>query len=768
MSIYTTCEILENIHSHAIVLLDTNGKITDWNAEAVKIFGWEKNEVIGTSLTNYLKDENHQELGSQEIIKKKISNESSEKNFWIKTKSEQLIFVSSYLNATLNSMGQIIGYVNILKNSTSRKMEMDCLQASEIRYKVGAGVTRNAIWDWNIQTDELIWTEALITELRYSSDDLRKDITWWKDRIHPEDRGRVIQGITQHVKSHAKFWNDEYRFRIGDGTYRTFRDRGQLIKKANGGLGMIGAMEDISHEREFSRKIMQSEERMKFALDAAQMGEYEIDLQTNILTPSSQIEQIFGHKKLTGDLFEVIQRVVHPDDVSKTIECKKQAIANGTPYSDEFRIIKFDGSVVWARSQGRAHRDDQGHPNKFYGVIQDITKNKIVEEELKQAKKDAEVANLAKSAFLANMSHEIRTPMTAVLGFTEVLSEPNIPEEVRSDAISRIEGSGKALLRLIEDILDISKIESGQSDIQRVVFSPFEVVSDVVGLLRNSAEKKGVNLQIEVDPQVPLLATSDPIRIRQILVNLIGNAVKFTPMGSVVIHIKADEEKYIIFEVQDMGIGIAEKDIKNLFYPFSQADGTVNRKFGGSGLGLFISKRLAERLGGNVILSASEEHKGSKFIAKINAFPFVQNKAEVEITPKATIVATPFNESSLFGTRVLLAEDVLDNQVLMRMYLEKAGVEVEIANNGEEAIDAALHNNYDLILMDIQMPGTDGLQATKQLRLQGFNGPIVALSANAMSDDVNRSIAAGCNAHLTKPISKLKLIEAVNNFRVHH
>ena len=348
------------------------------------------------------------------------------------------------------------------------------------------------------------------------------------------------------------------------------------------------------------------------------------------------------------------------------------------------------------------------------------------------------------------------------------MRESNLSDVVRLDAISRIESSGKALLRLIEDILDISKIEAGQPDFKPVIFSPAEVLADVVGLLQLTAEKKGIRINVKVDSSVPLLATSDPVRIRQILVNLIGNAVKFTSVGSVSIHLRSEENKFVIFEVRDMGIGIAEKDIKNLFYPFSQADDGIARKFGGSGLGLFISRKLAEGLGGDVKLSDSKEHYGTNFVAKINAFPFVEEKINQADQHRLDSVQATHERCELSGTRVLLAEDVLDNQVLMRMYLEKAGIEVEIANNGAEAIDAALSKRYDLILMDIQMPVTDGLQATRQLRQQGFNGPIVALSANAMAEDVDRSLKAGCNAHLTKPITKLKLIEAIHYFRVQH
>ena len=365
------------------------------------------------------------------------------------------------------------------------------------------------------------------------------------------------------------------------------------------------------------------------------------------------------------------------------------------------------------------------------------------------------------------MSHEIRTPLNAIIGFTDILLKRNLGVQ-EYDYLHTIKTAGNNLFAIINDILDISKIEAGQPEIQYRVFSPVDVVSDVVGLLRITSEKKGVHIQIEIDPQVPLQATSDPIRLRQILVNLIGNAVKFTAQGTIVVRISAENEKDIIFEVRDMGIGIASKDIKNLFLPFSQGDETIARKFGGTGLGLFISKRLAQRLGGDLILAESKGQRGASFIAKINAHPFTKFQNTESLQTQLHPTRNFENTADIAGTKVLLAEDVLDNQVLMKMYLEKAGVEVEIANNGDEAINAALHKKYDLILMDIQMPVTDGLQATKHLRKQGFRGPIVALSANAMSEDISRSIEAGCNAHLTKPITKFKLIEAIQNFKTQH
>lgn len=389
--------------------------------------------------------------------------------------------------------------------------------------------------------------------------------------------------------------------------------------------------------------------------------------------------------------------------------------------------------------------------------------------ELVLAKERAQIANTSKTTFLANMSHEIRTPMSAVLGFTEILRDPKLSEDQKLDALDRIERSGQSLLKIIDDILDISKVESGKLRVEKIQFSPLEIVSEVVALLRLQAEQKAISIKTVFSPHVPEFASSDPARVRQILTNLVGNAIKFTDSGSVTIEVDAqlsNAKEGLIFKVTDTGIGLSKEDQARIFQPFAQADDAITRKFGGTGLGLALSKRLAEQLGGDLSLASSEVGKGSQFVVRIDAGPFTRGTIQdSKLSQRGKISAPTVKPSArLDSICVLVVDDVLDNQVLLRKYLESSGAKVEVANNGQEAIEKASGNSYDVVLMDIQMPVVDGIQATKELRAQGYKKPILALTAHAMKSDVERSLEAGCDEHLTKPITRGDLVQAVGRY----
>ena len=434
----------------------------------------------------------------------------------------------------------------------------------------------------------------------------------------------------------------------------------------------------------------------------------------------------------------------------------------------EFVAKRKDGSTFDVRMLAFLAHDAEGR-EIYPTTCIDVTEQKRAAENLRKAKEEAERANHSKTAFLANMSHEIRTPMTAVLGFTELLRDRELPEKERQDALARIDRSGRGLLKLIDDILDVAKVESGKIAIEKTRFSPLEVVAEVTSLLRLQAEQKGIDLKTRLLPSVPEIAYSDPTRLRQILTNLIGNAIKFTKQGTVIVEVSAESDQRrqsLVFSISDTGIGISEKDQSKLFQPFAQADDSITRQFGGTGLGLVLSRRLAQQLGGDLVLARSQLNEGSSFIAKVEAGPFDSfSPHEIEISDEARTEAKPdLEKAALHSARILVVDDVEDNQFLMRRYLEAAGAHVDVASDGEEAISKAMGRRYDVVLMDIQMPHVDGIQATKRLRKQGYGRPILAMTAHAMKEEKDRSLDAGCDEHLTKPVTKNVLVSAVSKY----
>jgi len=386
----------------------------------------------------------------------------------------------------------------------------------------------------------------------------------------------------------------------------------------------------------------------------------------------------------------------------------------------------------------------------------------------------AESASTAKSQFLANMSHEIRTPMTAILGFADLLADEGLEPVERAEHVSTIRRNGEHLLGIINDILDISKIEAGKMTVEIMRVDLFAVLEDVRVLMAGRASSKGLALGIEAGFPLPRVIQSDALRLRQILVNLVGNAIKFTESGGVTIRVAmaAEEPKRLVFSVVDTGIGMTSEQAAGLFKPFSQADASMTRRFGGTGLGLSISRALAEMLGGGLSVSAVPG-LGSTFIATVKigeAAPgcegVLTSWPALDGPRAAATSAGPAPEKSLAGKklagmRVLVAEDGADNQRLIRFILSKAGSSVQIAGNGRVAVDTAMGalTAFDLILMDMQMPVLDGCSATRELRAAGYTGQIVALTANAMQSDRAECEAAGCDGFLSKPIAPERLLE---------
>lgn len=402
------------------------------------------------------------------------------------------------------------------------------------------------------------------------------------------------------------------------------------------------------------------------------------------------------------------------------------------------------------------------HTEAIAAVIEE--QHKRMREE--QRKLAMEAASRAKSEFLANMSHEIRTPLNAILGFTDLLRRgaDGGDEQERQDYLDTIYNSGQHLLDLINDVLDLSKIEAGRMTVERIDCSPAEIVSAVMSVLRVRAQEKGLEFSAQWPDGVPARIRSDPVRLRQLLMNLVGNALKFTPSGSVRVVgrlLESGNQTLLAFDVIDTGVGIPEEKLEQIFEAFVQADSSVTREFGGTGLGLAISRRIARALGGDLTVR-SRVGQGSTFTATIDpgpleGVPIHKGEFAAELKPKDHHSASV--PARLPPARVLVVDDGATNRKLLSLILRRAGAEVATAENGQIGVELARQQHFDVILMDMQMPLLDGYSATRQLRQQGLEVPIVALTAHALAGDEQKCRAAGCSAYLTKPLDVDRLLQ---------
>ncbi len=399
---------------------------------------------------------------------------------------------------------------------------------------------------------------------------------------------------------------------------------------------------------------------------------------------------------------------------------------------------------------------------KYGGVLvslDDVTQLEAHKVELRESKENAEAANKAKSEFLANMSHEIRTPMNAILGFADVLRRGyDRSEPERQRYLNTIHSSGEHLLLLINDVLDLSKVESGNLEVERIPLAPHVLIREVTTVLGVKAQEKGISLEFDVDGVIPETIQSDPTRLRQIVTNLTGNAIKFTRQGAVRVLLMLTskaEGRLLAIDVSDDGVGIPQDKLGSIFDPFVQADSSVTRSFGGTGLGLSISRRLARLMGGDIVVR-SEVGKGSVFTVTIDPGPLDSVKLLQPQEALATIQEAGSGSEVTWQfppARVLVVDDGEENRDLVKVVLQDVGLEVEGAENGRVAVDKARRGRYDLILMDMHMPEMDGYTATRVLRQAGLQSPIIALTADAMLGFEQKCLAAGCTGYLTKPIN---------------
>ncbi|MFN3513978.1 MAG: ATP-binding protein [Phenylobacterium sp.] len=547
-----------------------------------------------------------------------------------------------------------------------------------------------------------------------------------------------------------------------DGRLRWFKAEVAPWRGVDGEVaGLIIGSHEITDMVEALEAATRSEERLTMAMEAADLHVYEIDYVRHELIKAGAEDTFFSEPKTYEELFRDIWATIDPRDLPEVQAAWERHLKEGAPYRPEYRVVRRDGREVWAAGSCRLVEDAEGRPLRLIGALQNVTARKATERALLQAKEDAEAANRAKSTFLATMSHEIRTPLNGVLGMAQAMAADNDLTQVQHDRLEVIRQSGETLLAILNDVLDLSKIEAGKLELEERPFDVVDLARGAHAAFTAIANKKGLSFDLSVEPLAQGVYLGDSTRVRQILYNLVSNALKFTELGEVRVVVGRAGEA-LRLTVSDTGIGIPPDRLAGLFQKFEQADASTTRRYGGTGLGLAICRELAGLMGG-AIEAQSSVGRGTTFVVTL---PLRRLGASAPLPAPPPSPAEDSEAVQRLGLRVLAVEDNTVNQLVLKTLLTQIGIDPVIVGNGAAAVEAWSREPWDVVLMDVQMPEMDGPAATAAIRArEAAEGrprtPIIALTANAMSHQVAEYMAAGMDGFVAKPIEVGRLYEAL-------
>ncbi len=630
------------------------------------------------------------------------------------------------------------------------------------------------IGSWVCELDGRIrWSEETYRIFGVDPTSFKLDVASFVALLHPEDRASMhdwIHGCLAGQCPPALV----FRRQLTDGQLRYLNGQGSLLHAVDGQpLRMVGTVQDITRHYLAEQKLRRDEERLRIATQGADLGIWYWDLQTNRLDWSQTCRRHLAAPEGIEASLELFYSALHPDDRAHVARLLEAARQSQQDYSAEYRVIQPDGTRRWIRALGRACNLQDGRPQAVAGITQDITAQRAMEEEIRALNRDleekvsqrtaeAQTANAAKSRFLAHMSHEIRTPLNGVLGMAQMLAQDTLSAD-QHDMVEHILAAGHSMLGILNEILDLSKIEAGQLQLERQAFKPRLVLQNIISVMAANARLKGLALRLEAPADLPADLLGDALRLKQVLYNLVGNAIKFTDRGEVVLRVQCltqtAHSARLRFEVADTGIGMDAESLRRIFTPFAQADASISRRYGGTGLGLPISQRLVAMMGGEITV-ASTLGRGSRFGFEL----LFEHPQTVPGTSAADSEATiPSSGTRLRGLRVLVADDAAINRLVVERALRREGAEVALAEHGQAALDrlAAEARDFDAVLMDIQMPVMDGLAAIRAIREnpRWARLKVIALTAGVLIEERDAALSAGADDFLSKPVDLGAMID---------
>jgi PAS domain S-box-containing protein len=759
---------IEELKDPAMIFLDAGGSVAAWNEQASRFFGDRLPGAEGKLLPNLFGD------GS--------SDATFREQLALAEKGPLALFprwdhgghpkrAKLLVRRVQSAEGSILGYGIVLIDLDEAAHDEREFSRENAESRIIAGVKDYAIFFVDPQGVIRSWNEGTLKIKGYRREEFIGQP--FSMLFTPEDQaaGRPAEELRAAAED-GHYTGEGWRVRK-DGSRFWANVVLTAVRDAGGNLtGFTKVTRDLTQRRTEEEELRMSESSYRHLVqEIDEYAIFRVGRDGHIMSWNKGVEAIKGYRaeEFIGQPFRTL---FVPEDVAAgRPEWELEFAKRHARYEGEGWRQRKNGSRFWANIVLTALKNEDGEFIGWVKVTRDMSNRKKAEDQLLRAKAEADEANRMKTQFLANVSHEIRTPLGAIIGFSELLQRKDPPAATRMEYATAIHRNGQILAKLINEILDLSKVEAGKLEIEAIEFDLPQLIQEMNSTFSKLAKQRGLKYVSICKTALPQKVVSDPIRVRQILMNLVGNALKFTEKGHVTLEIdelnSGDKEvpDVLIFTVVDSGIGIPEEARHKLFQEFSQADASTTRKYGGTGLGLTLARKIAKAMGGGVELVSSTPGVVSRF-----QFQFPVNVRREEQTLKDPAEKLPalagaevpeVPERHLAGVRVLVAEDVPDNQLLLKNILEENGASFEMVASGKEAMERALAGNYNVVLMDLQMPIMDGATATRRLREMGYARPIVALSAHAMAAEKEKALRAGFDDYLTKPINQMALVKTI-------
>lgn len=724
------------------------------------ILGYKQKEIAKLSMPVLFEDK-----GQWQVFWKALTKEGAVtfEEVEMRTKDKQLVSCRLSMVVVKDERDRISYVDGALLDISGHKRTEEELQESKEIFQTVFNNSAAAIIVTDKEEKIIAWNPFAESMLESSRQDL---FNCPVKKLYPPKEFKRIRAL--RVRQQGMVSNFETQVCKSNGSVLDVNMSISFIRDSEGHItGSIGILQDITKQKMAEVKIRESENKARVILENSPVAITLLDEKGQIVSWNRYTEELLGMNK--GDLYLKPIQMIYPQEEWEKIQ-KVGIRREGSKHHLETKVIRKEGKVIDVDLSVNILRDSNKKIVGSVGIMQDITQQKRTQDMLLKAKIAAEDTSKAKSLFLANMSHEVRTPMNTIMGMIDLTLDTDLTKE-QKDNLSTVKDAADILLSLLNDILDLSRVEAGKIHLEQIEINIQNIVKSVCKGLSVLAKNKNLELVWQMGDAVPEMVLGDPIRLRQIMVNLINNAIKFTFKGKIAIKVKLnkmldDNNCELLFAVSDEGVGIRQDKLKEIFEVFAQADTSTTRRFGGTGLGLSISKKLVEMMGGR-IWAESVEFKGSTFFFT-GQFKIVQKEDIPQALKEKSIEAellAQLPKRDLKNLSILLAEDNIVNQKMAVRMLEKRGWSVTTADNGQQVLDSVEQGVFDLILMDALMPVMDGYEATRRIRDKekktGERIPIIALTARAMSGDKQKCLAAGMDGYVPKPIDRQKLYETI-------